>query len=382
MAFLSHRLSQRPVDTTRWLEPLSCRQNRQNSYPSADIGKISNIVVQNLEPITTVEKLLPLRKILRDPTIRQDVIDLFKNNIPVQIIRSVPKKILGMGQDGNVYEVQDEEGLPIVLKIYEPYLYSKHSGNPMQGSFALCNSMAKVLSILPACPHLLKFQGVAFVEELEQWGVLYEKIEGITFHLNRIKEKPAEERKSAALNVARGVAQALQILDYAEWPHADVDYKNIMIRTDGTPVLIDFPHHPASNPATSKKLFGELFLQLFLNITPCLEHIRVFFHSGCDLKELIFGLPEDLTNLLTDCVDAQCNEKTSWQQIRDADCLDATAVKNMSWQPIIDVLNQVMFPKSKNMKKEVRIPDPGVEIPITYKTFIWVDGKKVEVEES
>lgn len=332
MAFLLHSIPRIPINTTRWLEPLSSRQRKdvqisektQQLYAKHRSSEPIKLTQATVDPI--FEKLLSL------PGIRKEVLDLLKLHIPIQVVSSIPQKVLGKGQLGVVYEIEDEQGRPSALKICTEEVVQEKEGTLMQRTFSLCQSLAKVQKRLPNCPHLIKFQGLAYVEELDKWGVVYEKIDGKSFCLDDIKQKPVpKDRYRSLLNVAKGIACALQILDLNQWHYFDLHKENIMIRSDGTPILIDFPDKPAApfwegnSPVHDREFFGKMFLFALLKLTPAFDSEDTSTLSQHLIGNLSrYGVPYRFINVLTNC----------WK---------STELNKQSWQEIIDGLNQVDF---------------------------------------
>jgi len=238
--------------------------------------------------------------------------DLVRLRIPVFILESLPKEILGRGVEANVYSVQAQER-EFALKLRHPMTwicdaqgYRKFS-RPKYHPVADLMVIWRMLRQLPVHPRIPKFEGLVYIKEIDAWGILYEKIAGKELDIKELQAMSLDKRGPYVMKIMTHIAQALQTLDNAGYSHYDVAPRNVMIRPDGTAVLVDHakdrPCNTADDFAGTKMQFSVLCMRALIGETPAFEH-GSSVHRRVGLVEaplLAAGIPSQLIELLLAC---------------------------------------------------------------------------------
>lgn len=237
-------------------------------------------------------------KSLLDSDTQNKIQALTKQNIPVKVLSEFPKTQIETDND-KVFVVDfDEEKESGVLKVrkLDPFVYSDLSAQTLEDSTALF----KMLKSQAPSQHLMAAKSLCFVQKIKQWGIIFEKIEGENWK-DYFKRKKDDLGKTVShlVQAAKGFAQGLQILDHAGWHHRDVKNDNVMIRADGSAVVIDPPWEPSSD-AGSRQI-GRLSF-------------------GKTINESLIWAPKStektaLTNLVNNCISTKSIDEYGWGQV-------------------------------------------------------------------
>lgn len=165
---------------------------------------------------------------------------------------------------------------------------------------------------------IAEIKGLAFIKDLNQWGVLYEYIDGYGFDqfCVDLKRHPHSTKKSKITDISLQLAEALKTLDDAGQAHTDLLQPNILIRkSNHFPVLIDYggesrKHH---NVVESRQQFGKRLTQL----------TQVLDDNNSDLNQL--------------AIDCQTNK----------------TFDELSWEIILNRLNQIKITSSSSPTRQV-----------------------------
>ncbi|WP_133137759.1 serine/threonine protein kinase [Legionella rowbothamii] len=180
-------------------------------------------------------------------------------------------------------------------------LTSPLSADEMPGSFLNSFHYWETSKDIPHSECIAEIRGLAFIKELNQWGVLYEYIDGYCFNkfCDDLKLQPNSTRKSKIIDISLQLAEALKLLDDVGQAHTDLSAFNILIRrSNHFPVLIDYGGHVKKEHRSipSRQMFGERLIQL----TQALD-------STIDLS--------DLNQLANDCQTNKTFDELSWEII-------------------------------------------------------------------
>lgn len=148
---------------------------------------------------------------------------------------------------------------------------------------------------------IAEIKGLAFIKDLNQWGVLYEYIDGHNFDQFCIdlKTHQPSTRQSKIIDISLQLAEALKLLDDAGQPHADLLQPNILIRrSNHAPVLIDYGGmiNKVHHSILSRQQFGKRLTQL----------TRALDDNNSDLNQLAI-----------DCQTNKTFEELSWDIIHN-----------------------------------------------------------------
>ncbi len=312
---LSHAASYQSYRQNRWLQSKRAQTLGPYKRPEAKFAK-------QLKP--TQEDSLPKQIMTRAaqeniflfPTIQKDVQDLLNKKIPLQILKTTPVESLGSGNEGIVFlcadENQNSSALKIHLKAISTLGKTHLTGDTkMAESFQQSRALMLMLKSLPESPHLIAAKGLAYVEEFNVWGIVYEKIDGKKWSEFR-DTLPFEKFVPFALKAMLGSARAFRILDQAGFPQKDIKRgHNLLIRPDGSPVVIDI--NLANKPESYKREraeFGELFQQSLMQALGKLKPEQ-------DVDVQIADLCNQINDLCSDCLSEKNMDEFGWQQVID-----------------------------------------------------------------
>lgn len=240
---------------------------------------------------------------------------------PIYAMDAFPEdKLIGSGQVGQVHLVSLGM-IPLALKLerfghhnvrqgdtftlkpskanFMTVLTSPLSAEYMPDSFLLSFRYWESSKDIPHSECIAEIKGLAFIKELNQWGVLYEYIDGYSFDqfCFDLKTHPHSTRKSKIIDMSLQLAEALKLLDDAGQPHTDLLQPNILIRrSNHFPVLIDYGGRSTKEPhnVLSRQQFGERLTQL----TQALDNNN-----------------SDLNQLAIDCQTNKTFDELSWEII-------------------------------------------------------------------
>lgn len=194
-----------------------------------------------------------------------------KENInfpPIFAIRRLPEEsIIGSGAMGQVYLVSQNDSL-WALKLDRLARYRnvregqqftltrknancntihilKTHDNGMHASFDQSYNCWISSRNVPCHKNIAGINSLVFVEDLNQWGELYEYIKGdhLSKFCRNLKQLQVDPRiiTQKILQMAIQLAEGLSVLDESELPHRDLMEPNILVRQNTyEPVLIDY----------------------------------------------------------------------------------------------------------------------------------------------
>jgi len=182
--------------------------------------------------------------------------------IPIYAVHNVSERTLDEENYRRVHKAF-LDGRPVIYKM-DP-LRSKLRGS----GYDKCTSFRGIAGIpysgaldrvrcrlkLPKSPHIQECLGLVYAEDVNLWGEVYELIDG-----KRIPT-PYQNRKEA-LKMARGVAETLKMLDQHEYAYHYLRPENVLIKKDGTPVLIGDIVGITDNPLESRHGFGGFLISI------------------------------------------------------------------------------------------------------------------------
>jgi len=178
---------------------------------------------------------------------------------------------------------------------------------------------------IPHSDFIAEIKGLGFIKELNQWGVLYDYVDGYHFEDFRdgLKKHPDSIHYSTIIDISIQLTEALKILDDAGQPHTDLLQPNILIRKlNHAPVLIDY----GGNRKKEHK---------------CVESRQQF---GKRLAELAFTLDDrvhDLKQLASDCQSSQSFDQLSWDIIlMRLQQIKAMSISSVTKIGLLDLKNQ------------------------------------------
>lgn len=306
MTMLSHAASCQNYHRNRWTQtermqnPRTLASRQEEVENSSQLQQMQELYEQQIKPsrqTTPIVHQEAEKNVFLYPSIKDGVQDLLDQKIAIQVRKTLPKEEIGSGRDGSLYSCLDEKGKPAALKVEFSNYQNEDDNRPrikLEKSFEECRDLALMaLSQLPS-PYLLSVKGIAYVEEADKWGVVYEKIDGKTFR----EFKRSHPSIPKLLEIAKGIAKGLQILDNAGWPHQDIGDRNVMIRSDGTPVVIDLPMCKG-DPRSFLKSRGQFAMQILL---------QTF---------MVTEVEDACLELMDDCKSDQSMDEFGWQHIID-----------------------------------------------------------------
>jgi hypothetical protein len=265
---------------------------------------------------------------------------LESGDVAVMALEHLPDDLIGAGSVGQVYAMPDQ---PLVLKLDKAFTRTGQSerfalrrdGQPqywgfkyvsplsrenMVSSFHSAVETVRVLVQLPHHPNILQCQGIAWVADLNQWGVVYEKIEG--GHLNDytqfLREQP--EPLPRILHLMSQIAGALKLLDEYDLPYTELKEDNVLVREDETPVIIDLSGHRHRSEASSiesRQQFGtQLYRALIESPTTFKGAPEVYYHV-LSQEEICrrSGASPAVADLIYACWSTQSMEEVGWDYI-------------------------------------------------------------------
>ncbi|MBA3236946.1 MAG: protein kinase family protein [Parachlamydiaceae bacterium] len=171
---------------------------------------------------------------------------------------------------------------------------------------------------LPDNPHILNFKGMIFSEELNQYGMIYEKIDGCSLE-EFLKSNNNYKCEKKIAKVFKEITLGLQVLSEAGMPHTDLLQPgyNIMVRySDDTAVVVDIDgafvedEYRESADAESKK-------QLAIITCSFLAKQRFNGSHNEDANKFLLcsDYSEDFKLVMTKCLSS---ENLSWTEVMNA----------------------------------------------------------------
>lgn len=116
---------------------------------------------------------------------------------------------------------------------------SKAKSDEMSFSFSSSIQSAMTLRSLPNNCSLISCHGALYVEDLNLWGVIFERVKGQTLNFSRFRNCSAQTKMTAAIEFAKWCASTLLFLQKNNLKHGDLKEQNIMEREPNSFVLID-----------------------------------------------------------------------------------------------------------------------------------------------
>lgn len=263
-----------------------------------------------------------------------------ERDISTFALENLPSDPIGTGCLGQVYNLQNKTK-PLVFKLGKAWSSTKMSetfylknqeadaknkdfygrkyirplnDSDMSSSFShSLNTARQLFKLSHKSDYILSFEGIVYVKDLNQWGVVYERIEdGRTLYDVGLKGNNKTLYKTMI-----GVANGLQILDQHGHPETDVKPSNVMIRKDGTPVIIDLDMRSKTpgDSITSRQQFGSL---LYRTISKKEVTFQNAPNDKIDKKSLLDEkIPEEIVELIFECWSNDDMEKVSWEKIKN-----------------------------------------------------------------
>ncbi len=201
--------------------------------------------------------------VLLYPAIQQSVQNFLQRD-SIYVLQKLPKEMLGSGADGRVFAFSDKSGL--ALKICDPI--PEEEGKKSEDRFErmeMCKSYREAKKLYEiyrsqfSSPNLLSVKGLGYVAEIDLWGIVYDRVEGESWYAIKTGSPFIHQLIPLAIRVMLGTASGLAVLDQAGWAHDDLHDHNIMVNSNGIPIVIDFPTSPNPDPLTTRQKFGEMF---------------------------------------------------------------------------------------------------------------------------
>lgn len=180
----------------------------------------------------------------------------------------------------------------------ECILVSPLSDIDMHKSFNRCYEIFAAISSIPQSRFIAGVKGLAFIKELNQWGLMYEYVNGYPFEQYCREQQAEEHNLEKCLNLidlSIDLASGLEILDKAGFAHLDLMNPNILLREGPKPcpVLIDFASSHKSKDASfsleSRQQYGKRLVQLAKTLERD-EQELMELATGCQSDRLMSDL--------------------------------------------------------------------------------------------
>lgn len=290
-----------------------CEYLAQNRYRITRLNKIKDEVILNRIDNHTVKKIS-------------------RSNEELNILKNYNAKIfytdkldtpLGAGCQGMVWSQVSSNNMSVACKFNKTHEKEKlalRRLNKDQRLTSLKNIIeyATDAAKLPINPHILNFKGMIFSEELNQYGLIYEKIDGCSLE-SFLQSNDDHEGQKKITKVFKEITLGLQALNDAGMPHTDLLQPgyNVMVRySDDTAVVVDIDNRIVADEyrkiddATSMKQ---------LAIITCRFLAKRRFNGSNHEDAIKFLLSSDYSEyfklIMTKCLSS---EIVSWDEVAHA----------------------------------------------------------------
>lgn len=196
-----------------------------------------------------------------------------------------------------------------------------------------CLSYAKTLDKIANSPHFPKFLGIIYVKEKEQFGLLFEKIEGENLRdwrdkmacggIQRLVNYRGPRTLQETVQILRDYAEGLKAMDESGAPHGDLTPNNLMIRyPEKRGIIVDHEdsYRSIRGPISCRQAFGCILYQMFV---PWRQFMLTFAPKKCYERDYELtkeqmrekGIPENIVNLIFDCWSDKSMLECGWDRI-------------------------------------------------------------------
>lgn len=184
---------------------------------------------------------------------------------------------------------------------------------------------AEFLDNLSKSSQFPKFLGIIYVKEKDQFGVLFEKIEGkdLGDWLHATKYSNPEEKLSRiqTVTILKDYAEGLKAMELAGHPHGDVKKANLMIRyPEKRGVIVDHEDSAESKVSAlqTRQAFGCIIYQMFgsdeeFNLTYSPQEWDMHNLGIEQMKDK--GIPPNIANLIHECWSYKPMQECNWDHI-------------------------------------------------------------------